>query len=638
MFTNVILMLIACCASLIMTPVIRNFALRLGAVDEPGGRKIHLIAVPRLGGVSVVVAVCMTVLAAHGLEGAFQGFVLDIEAWMPVFVGASIVFLVGFWDDLRPLPAWVKFIFQAAAACLAMWLGVRIESLFGGPSSLGVFAIPLTFLWIVGLTNAFNLIDGLDGLAAGLGFIAAGTSATIFFMGGGASEGLLLLILAGALAGFLVYNFHPASIFLGDSGSQVIGYVLAVTAITGSQKGATALPVIIPLLVFGLPIVDTLLSIARRAFRNPGPSPRRHATMRERMRSAKHIFKGDRDHVHHRLLAMGFSHRSAVLMLYGFAAGLSSLALIAVAAEYRNASAILLAVIIVAYISVRRLGYEEVAMLRIGNYLRRCERIVSTRLSFLIMLDVILIATAYYAAFVLKYDGLALPGAMGWYLFAFPCVLLIQISVFVALGLYRGGSRVMDIADLLPVSVIVGIAVLFSYVLSVIFDPPQGVSAFFGIDALLLQVLLLGGRSAYKILMRAPAEDTTEGGHVLIYGAGRRGESIVRELAGKALGLRPIGFLDDDPNLIGRTIDRVEVMGSSRDMARILTAHPIKAIIISSQKIGPERLVAAMNVCAKHQVPVLCGHFQSNALSLMPVMSEQPYAAEYAVAAEATSG
>ena len=638
MVTNVILMLIACCASLIMTPVIRNCALRLGAVDEPGGRKIHLIAVPRLGGVSVVLAVCMTVLAAHGLEGAFKGFVLDIEAWMPVFVGASIVFFSGLWDDLRPLPAWLKFIFQAAAACLTIWLGVRIESVFGGPSSLGLFAVPLTFVWIVGLTNAFNLIDGLDGLAAGLGLIAAATSATIFFMGGGASDGLLLLILSGALVGFLVYNFHPASIFLGDSGSQIIGYVLAVTAITGSQKGATALPVVIPLLVFGLPIVDTLLSIARRALRSHGLSQRRRVTMRDRILSAKHIFKGDRDHVHHRLLAMGFSHRSAVLMLYACAAGLSSLALIAVAAQYRNASAILLAVVVVTYLGVRRLGYEEVAMVRIGTFLRRCERIVSARLSFLIMLDVILIAAAYYAAFVLKYDGLASPDTTTWYLVAFPCVLIIQISVFVGLRLYRGGARVMDIADLLPLSIVVGIAVLLSYVLSAVFDPPQGVSAFFGIDALFLQVLLLSGRSANKILMSIPRRDTmAEGRHVLIYGAGRRGEWILRELRDNTeLGLRPIGFLDDDPHRIGDTIDRVQVLGSVGDLAPILATQPASALIISSKKIDAERVMSAISFCSKHDIQVLRGQFQLNGLSLIPVMPESLPATEYAATVGAT--
>src|SRR6266851_906173 len=237
-------------------------------VDQPGGRKIHAIPTPRLGGVSVVVSGVLTVLLVWGLEQVTGGLVQgDLGAWKPVFLGGAIVFLVGVWDDIRPLPAGVRFVLQGVAAGVATWGGILVEhvSLLGGSCiSLGVLAVPLTFVWIIGITNAFNLVDGLDGLATGLAIIAAGSIATIFFLRGNVQDTLLLLILLGALLGFLPYNFNPASIFLGDSGSLVVGYVLSVTAITGSQKGATALAVVAPLLVFGLPIVDTLLSMVRR--------------------------------------------------------------------------------------------------------------------------------------------------------------------------------------------------------------------------------------------------------------------------------------------------------------------------------------------------------------------------------------
>ena len=261
------------------------------------------------------------------------------------------------------------------------------------------------------------------------------------------------------------------------------------------------LSAIIPLLVFGLPIADTLLSIARRAFRCLKGSRVTHTTLKERMVLAKHIFKPDRDHVHHRLLAMGFPHRSVVLMLYAFAGGLSCLALLAVVAEYRNAGGILLAVGVATYIGIRKLNYEEVALWKIGSLLRWTEHIVFTRLSLLIIMDVMLVTTAYWSAFVLKYDGLAAPVVMQWHLIAFPCVLLIQMSVFFAGGLYRSLSRVMDIADLLHLSAAVATAVLLSHALSVVYEPPTNVRGFFGIDALLLLVIFLGGRSAYRILV-----------------------------------------------------------------------------------------------------------------------------------------
>ena len=235
-FKFMALMAVACGASLLLTPIVRNVALRLGAVDKPGGRKIHLVPIPQLGGIGIVLSVLIAVFAGRWIE-PFSGMLTFEGKSMPSLLwGAPLVFLIGIYDDLHPIPAWVKFSVQAAAATVAIWCGVRIElisTLGTGAIDAGILAVPLTFLWIVGLTNAFNLIDGLDGLATGLGIIAAVTSATIFVMGGNASDGLLLLILAGALIGFLRYNFHPASVFLGDSGSQFIGYVLAVTAVTG---------------------------------------------------------------------------------------------------------------------------------------------------------------------------------------------------------------------------------------------------------------------------------------------------------------------------------------------------------------------------------------------------------------------
>ena len=619
MLNCLILISIAFCVSLLMTPVVRNLALRMGAVDKPGGRKIHVVEVPRLGGVSVVLAVCLTVLTAHGLGGLDPGLARFMETWSPVMIGGIIVFVTGVWDDLRPLPAWLKFLFQGLAACVVIWSDIRLEyisALGGGAFSLGMLAIPLTFLWIVGLTNAFNLIDGLDGLATGLGLIAAITSATIFFIGGEVSDGLLLLILAGALAGFLLHNFHPASIFLGDSGSQFIGFVLGVTAITGVQESETTLPIIIPLLVFGLPIFDTLLSMIRRTFLNGGSPQSPRTTLRERIVSAKRIFVPDRDHVHHRLLTMGFSHRSAVLMLYAFAAVLSILALISEGAQHRNAGAILLTVFIVMYIGLRKLGYEKVALVRTETARRWCEQIMFQRLSFHVVVDWIVIASAYWAAFVLKYDGAFTPEVARWYLVAFPIVFIIQMGVFFGLGFYQGILRARGIAEVLALSFAAGIAVLLSYVVSAIFHPPSSILAFFAIDALLLQVLLLGGRSAYKILGHLGRPDSVaEGAPVLIYGAGRRGEWISQELMdNRGLGLHPIGFVDDDPYLTGSSINRVRILGSGSDLASILDSRKVSAVIISSHKISAECLVPLMSLCSKQRIPVLRGEFHLDRL------------------------
>src|SRR5262244_2052149 len=178
--------LTAATLALCLTPLVRYVARWVGAVDQPGGRKIHAVPTPRLGGVSVVVSGGLTVLSVWGLEQVTGGVVQgELGAWKPVFLGGAIVFLLGVWDDLRPIPAGVKFVLQGVAAGVAIWAGILVEhvSLLGGSRiDLGALALPLTFVWIIGITNAFNLVDGLDGLAAGLAIIAAGSIATIFFL------------------------------------------------------------------------------------------------------------------------------------------------------------------------------------------------------------------------------------------------------------------------------------------------------------------------------------------------------------------------------------------------------------------------------------------------------------------------
>ena len=315
--------------------------------------------------------------------------------------------------------------------------GIQVEqvTLFGGSSiSLGVLAFPLTFFWIVGITNAFNLVDGLDGLAAGLAIIAAGSCAAIFFLIGDTQSAQILLILLGALLGFLPYNFNPATIFLGDSGSLVVGYVLAVTAVTSSARAAHALAVLIPLLIFGIPIIDTLLSMTRRFMGSLQMLRAPRTRLKERILCAKYMFAADKRHIHHRLLALGFSHRNAVLMLYALALGLSGLAFLSVLAQYRNSGVILLAVGLATYIGVHKLGYDEITFLRTGTLLRWYEQVQFNRRFFLGFIDIVLITLAYGITFLLKYDTAWTRELKVWYGNAFPFVLIIQLVSLLYVG------------------------------------------------------------------------------------------------------------------------------------------------------------------------------------------------------------
>lgn len=285
--------LLACGLGLILTPCLRRLAFRIGALDYPDARKIHRQAMPLLGGVAVYLSFwAAAALALHLFGGGHQ--------FWGLFLGSTLILLLGLYDDLKGLSYQAKFAGQFAAVLILLFYNIRIEFItlpFHEITFLGIFIIPLTLLWVVGLTNAVNLIDGADGLAAGVSTIAA---LVMFALMHGEYQPipLLTLILAGAALGFLPYNFSPARIFLGDAGSLFLGFMLSALAIIGVTKQAAFTTLFIPVLIFGLPITDTLYAMWRR------------------FRSRRPIFLPDNGHIHHRLLDLGLSTRQTVFVLY----------------------------------------------------------------------------------------------------------------------------------------------------------------------------------------------------------------------------------------------------------------------------------------------------------------------------------
>lgn len=308
--------------ALLATPLVSRGSIRLGLVDAPGGRKVHARSVPRLGGVALVLATVLGMILVP-LWGP-QDF--DPANWVtlqPFAVATALIFGIGLLDDVRGVRPVPKLAVQLAAAIVMMASGLLIQriTLLGATWELGWAAWPLTAAWIVGLTNAFNLIDGIDGLATGIAVLAGAACTAILVVRGHTAEAMMLAALVGAAAGFLAFNFAPASIFLGDGGSLVIGFLLATTAIAGWQKGATALATGVPLLIFALPIADLLTTVVRRGLAPP-------ASGRPSLRAAvRQLVEGDRQHIHHRLLALGWTTRQTVFILYGITAILSWLAL-----------------------------------------------------------------------------------------------------------------------------------------------------------------------------------------------------------------------------------------------------------------------------------------------------------------------
>lgn len=328
----------------LLTPVIREIAVRFQALDHAlSARKIHGRPVPRLGGIAIVSAFYLTLLGLFfwraGVAGEFHTDGTEAAAFL---LGGLCIGLLGVYDDLRGCRASQKFLVQFVVAGLMYAVGFRVMALsipFGPSVELGGLSLPFTLMWIVGVTNAFNLIDGLDGLAGGVALIAVATNLVIAL---GREEHLMVLLsaaLAGSILGFLFYNFNPASIFMGDTGSMFLGFVLGTIALKAGQKASAAVAILIPITALGLPLLDTALAVVRRAA------------------VGRPIFHADREHIHHRMLAMGLTQRQAVLTLYVLSI---LLGMMAVALSYANSSqsiAILGGLGCLVYLVVSRLGY-----------------------------------------------------------------------------------------------------------------------------------------------------------------------------------------------------------------------------------------------------------------------------------------
>lgn len=294
-----LIFLSAIAGAAVLTPLVRAAALRLGVVDHPERRKMHHLPVPLLGGAAIILSFLSVVTAVWILAPDLFGE--EIDELRPLLLGSIVIGLVGVYDDWRGIRVRNKFVFQLLAALILVASGIQaklVTNPLGESVELGWIGIPLTLLWIVGVTNAMNLIDGLDGLAAGIGTIASLSLCGV----AGASEhplvAVLSLILAGAALGFLPFNMYPARIFLGDTGSMFLGFLLAGLGLVGSLKASTATILILPIVVLGVPVLDTLWAILRRTHRRVSP------------------FKADRDHIHHRLVRVGLQHRHVVLLLY----------------------------------------------------------------------------------------------------------------------------------------------------------------------------------------------------------------------------------------------------------------------------------------------------------------------------------
>jgi UDP-GlcNAc:undecaprenyl-phosphate/decaprenyl-phosphate GlcNAc-1-phosphate transferase len=317
--------------SILITPLVKKFAFLIGATDQPNRRKVHHSTMPRLGGLAIFISfiVGMVILQPEN------------PASTAILIGCFIIVFTGICDDLFELPAKYKLIGQLAAALIVVFLGdlqVHFINLpFGGQLEFGYLSIPFTILWIVGITNAINLIDGLDGLAAGVSSIALVTISGMALI-----QGSLYVVIVGSIVlistlGFLFYNFHPASIFMGDTGALFLGFVISVLSLLG-YKNVTFISFIIPVIILGVPISDTIFAILRRLINNqPLGAP-------------------DKSHLHHCMLRLGYSHRQTVLIIYAMAAFFGLVAVIYSQAKIGGAIFLIVVLIVLMELIAEKIG------------------------------------------------------------------------------------------------------------------------------------------------------------------------------------------------------------------------------------------------------------------------------------------
>ena len=342
MYTLMLLALSALVISFLITPLVRNTFLRLGVLDSPdGGHKLHASPIPHIGGVAVAIsyAAAFGILLISPLRGAEplrDGFDMVLR----LLPATGLIFFLGIVDDLFSVRRATKFAVQICAALLAYWGGVRLVSIGAVPFDDIWWSLPLTLFWIVLCTNAFNLIDGVDGLASGIGLFATVTALAAALMNGNYPLAMATAPLAGALLGFLRYNFNPATIFLGDSGSYLIGFLLACFGVLWSHKAVTLVGLTAPLIAVAIPLIDTGISVLRRFI------------------SGRPLFSADRGHIHHKLLDRGWTPRRAVIALYGFS-GLYAVMSLLLATGRSFTGVVLILFVGATWIGVRNLGYIE---------------------------------------------------------------------------------------------------------------------------------------------------------------------------------------------------------------------------------------------------------------------------------------
>lgn len=570
--------------SVVLTFLVREFARKRGIVAKPKADRWHKRPTAMLGGIAIFLS---TVLM-------YAVFVPKTTESLAILAGSSFLFFVGLIDDRLHIKPYQKLIGQFIGVAMVVGFGLVLPW-----TDSQIFNIAVTAFWLIGITNAINLLDNMDGLAAGIAAIAAMSLAAGFSASGQTIELILVSVFVGALVGFLVFNFNPASIFMGDCGSMFVGFLLAssvlLTDVGGRSRGVVSI-LAVPALILFVPIFDTtFVTVLRKIW-------------------GRKASEGGRDHTSHRLVALGLSERSAVLMLYGFAllAGLLSL-LVRELQPVQSLALIGVFVIILTivgvYLSKVKVYKEQEEELALQNnaafgFLLNLSH---KRRIFEVILDAVLISLSYYGAYILIFGSLE--ESENWALFvkSLPILIVLKLFAFLLVGVYRGIWRYTSMRDLVTFAKAVALGSILSILALLFFYRFQFFSrAVFVTDVMILFFALSASRLAFRLFRQLlPQPVSSEGRRVLIYGAGDAGEMILRELKNNQdWNYKPIGFVDDDPLKKDKLIHGLRVFGGNGSLKSICRENEVEEILVSSRKLSPERLDIVREICREADVSV----------------------------------
>src|SRR5438552_2845107 len=567
-----------------LTPAVRALARRRGYVARPKIDRWHKRPTAMLGGVAIWFAVVITYLVFARHTG---------QEWV-VVGAASFLFLVGLVDDWLHIKPYQKLIGQVIGAAIVVNYGLALPWTRSLPVNMVI-----TIFWLIGITNAINLLDNMDGLATGVAAIASCFLTVNFVSVNQPTEAVMMAVFTAALLGFLVYNSHPASIFMGDSGSMFIGFFLASAAlvyVSGGRSRSLASVLAVPILVLFIPIFDTtFVTILRKL-------------------SGRAASQGGRDHTSHRLVALGMSEQRAVLMLYGLAA-LSGLLAIYVRQMKPDVSLALIAAftLVLTLLGVYLAGVkgydeeEQAVAARDKPLFGFLVDFSYKRRIFEVLLDVILIMLAYWSAYAIKFEPFS--GSPAWKLFlrTLPVLVVVRLAAFLFFGVYRGIWRYTSLDDLMSFAKAVAAGSILSMLIILFKLRFQGFSrAVFLIDALVMLMLLAGSRMTFRLFRQVlPVANGGAGRRVLIYGAGDAGELLLRELVNnRDLRCSPVGFMDDDPMKQGKVIHGFRVFGGNGLLKKVIDQHRVEQVLISTPRLSAERTSEIQRECEAHNIEV----------------------------------